>query len=141
MLVTTDTMKIGRRPNKITIKRIDIYNEMFTNDIYRINQFIAISDYSDKIDPGVILEFNKHAVALSLQEFRYYFNAQNSENKIMMYLYENIFKDNKKIDKTLKKLMDNPKQCGEEELLYLIEWESSHQGHYHTMKKLYSKNI
>jgi hypothetical protein len=76
---------------------------------------------------------------LSEQEYRYYFNDQKSEDKRMMYLYENIFKDNKKIDKILKKFMENPKQCGEEELLYLIEWESSHQGYYYTMKEIYSK--
>ena len=101
MLVTTETMKIGRGSNKIIIKSIDIYNEMFTNDIDRIKQFIAASDYPDKIDANVILEFNKHAVTLTLQEYRYYFNDQKSENKIMMYLYENIFKNNKKIELTI----------------------------------------
>jgi len=141
MMVTTETMKIGRGSNKITIKRIDLYNEMFSNDIDRIKQFIAASDYPDKIDANVILEFNKHAVTLSEQEYRYYFNDQKSEDKRMMYLYENIFKDNKKIDKILRKFMENPKQCGEEELLYLIEWESSHQPYYHTMKEIYSKVI
>ena len=116
-----------------------MYNEMFSNDIDRIKQFISISDYPDKIDANVILEFNKHAIALSLQEYRYYFNDQKSEHKLMMYLYENIIEQNKKIDKTIKKLMENPKQCGEEELLYLIEWESSQQPYYHTMKEIYSK--
>lgn len=140
-MVTTETMKIGRGSNKITIKRIDLYNEMFSNDIDRIKQFIAASDYPDKIDANVILEFNKHAVTLSEQEYRYYVSHQQSEDKIMMYFYENIFKNNKKIDKTLNKLIDQIERCSEDELMYLFRWEGSHHAHYYAMKKIYGRTV
>ena len=38
-------IKIGRKPNIITVQSTDAHREMFTTDIERIKQFIAVSDY------------------------------------------------------------------------------------------------
>jgi hypothetical protein len=61
---------------------------MFTTNIDRIKQFIAVSDYPDKIDPHVILKINEQAVQLSRQQFSYFFSNLHDDEQIMMYLYE-----------------------------------------------------
>jgi len=134
----SDTIKIGRKPNIITIKRSERHHEMFTTDIERIKQFIAVSDYPDKIDPYVILKINKKAVKLSKQEFRYYFGDLDEDEQIMMYLYESTVDSGsrRRINKIIKKLIDPDQPCTEKELIDLMHWESGNHSYYLTMSAI-----
>jgi len=131
-------IKIGRKPNIITIQSTEAHHEMFTTDIERIKQFIAVSDYPDKIDPYVILKINKKAVKLSKQEFRYYFGDLDEDEQIMMYLYESTVDSGsrRRINKIIKKLIDPDQPCTEKELIDLMHWESGNHSYYLTMSAI-----
>jgi hypothetical protein len=131
-------IKIGRKPNIITIQSTEAHHEMFTTDIERIKQFIAVSDYPDKIDPYVIWKINKKAVKLSKQEFRYYFGDLDEDEQIMMYLYESTVDSGsrRRINKIIKKLIDPDQPCTEKELIDLMHWESGNHSYYLTMSAI-----
>jgi len=135
----SDTFKIGRKPNTITIKRTEMHHEMYTTDIERIKQFIVISDYPDKIDPNVILKINEQAVKLSRQEYSYYFDNLESEEQTMLWLFENIIKADRKIGNILKKIIDPEAPCTDKELIYLMQWESGNHGYYWSRKRIESR--
>ena len=134
----SDTIKIGRKPNSVTIKRCEAYYEMFTTNIDRIKQFIAVSDYPDKIDPRVILKINEQAVRLSEDDFDDYFDDLDDEEQIMMYLYECTINPGyrKRIIKIIKKVIDPNEPCSERDLIDLMHWESGKHGYYHAMTAL-----
>lgn len=131
----SDIIKIGRRPNIVTIKRSEAYYEMFTTDIERIKQFIAVSDYPEKIDPYVILKINKKAVKLSEEDFDDYFDDLVENEQIMMYLFQNIIDVNshRRINNILMKLIDPNQRCNEKDLIDLMHWGGSNQGYYYTL--------
>ena len=128
-------IKIGRKPNIIIIKSSEAHHEMFTTNIERIKQFIAVSDYPDKIDPNVILKINEQAVRLSTQEFRYYFGSLDDNEQTMMYLYEYTVDvgSRRRIGRILKKLLDPNEPCSEKELIDLMHWEGGNHGYYCAM--------
>ena len=128
----SDIIKIGRKPNIITIQSSEAHHEMFTTDIERIKQFIAVSDYPDKIDPEVIWKINKKAVKLSEQDFCYYFGDLEEDEQIMMYLFESTVDSGsrRRINKILKKLIDPDQSCTEKELIDLMQWESGNHSYY-----------
>jgi hypothetical protein len=128
-------IKIGRKPNIIIIKSSEAHHEMFTTNIERIKQFIAVSDYPDKIDPNVILKINEQAVRLSTQEFRYYFGSLDDNEQTMMYLYEYTVDvgSRRRIGRILKKLLDPNEPCSEKELIDLMHWEGGNHSYYLTM--------
>ena len=134
----SDTIKIGRKPNIITIKRSEWHHEMFTTNLDRITKIIAASDYPDKIDPNVILKINEQAVSLSEDGFSDYFCKLNYKEQIMMYLYECTVDvgSRRKISRILKKLLDPDQPCSEKELLDLMEWEGGNHGYYCAMIEL-----
>jgi hypothetical protein len=134
----SDTIKIGRKPNIITIKRSEWHHEMFTTDIDRIKQFIAASDYPNKIDPRVILKINEQAVLLSRQQFSYFFSDLDDDEQIMMYLYECTINPGyrKRIIKIIKKIIDPNEPCSEKDLIDLMHWESGNHGYYLAMTAL-----
>jgi len=128
----SDTIKIGRKPNIITIKRSEWHHEMFTTNLDRITKIIAASDYPDKIDPNVILKINKQAVRLSEQDFSYYVGSLSENELIMLYLYECTVDSGsrKRIVKILNKLIDPLQSCSEKELIDLMQWESGNHSYY-----------
>jgi hypothetical protein len=128
------TFKVGRKPNIINIPYPDMYKEMFTTDLDRIKEFIAVSDYPDRIDPYVIHKINEKAVKLSKRDFSYYFEEVDIDEQFMMYLYENIItaSTDKKINRIIKKLIDPKKKCTEEDILAISCWESSNHSMYCT---------
>jgi len=138
-----ETIKIGRKLNTVTINRRDIYNEMFSTDLDRIKEFIAVSDYPDRIDPNVILKINKKAVKLSKDDFSDYTETLDSEDLIMLYLFENTIRitPHGKITRILKKIIDPTKKCSEDELLALMNWESSNHSIYCTLKAIESGEL
>jgi hypothetical protein len=129
------TLKVGKKQNTITINSIDRFNEMFTTNPDRIQQFIEVSEYPDKIDAGIIYEINKNAIKLSEQDFIYYTCKLTSEERVMMYLFENIIDKDIKIDKILKKIINGIK-LNEKEMMLLTEWEGGNHGHYYTFKEI-----
>jgi hypothetical protein len=136
-------IKIGRKPNIVTILREEKYNEMFTTDLYRIKEFIAVSDYPDKIDPNVILKINENVVKLTKEDFSDYFDELDLDEQFMMYLYENIItaSTHKKINRIIKKLLDSPKKCSEEDIMAISNWESSNHSVYCTLRGIASGEI
>jgi len=131
----SDIIKIGRKPNFVTIKRSEAYYEMFTTDLERIKQFIAVSDYPEKIDPYVILKINKRAVKLSEDDFDDYFDDLDEDDKIMAYLFQNTIDINnrRRIGRILMKLINSDQKCNEKELINLMHWGGSNQGYYYTI--------
>jgi len=105
---------------------------MFTTNLDRIKQFITVSDYSDKIDPNVILKINKKAVTLSEEDFSYYVGSLAEDELIMLYLYESLIDSGsrKRITRILKKLIDPDQSCNENELIDLMQWESGNHSYY-----------
>jgi len=128
-------IKIGRKPNIITIQSTEAHHEMFTTDIERIKQFIAVSDYPDKIDPYVILKINKKAVKLSRQDFIDYVEDLDYDEQLMLYLFESTVDSGsrRRIGRILKKLIDPHQKCTEQELMDLMHWEGSNHGYYCAM--------
>jgi len=128
-------IKIGRKPNTMTIKSSEAHHEMFTTDIERIKQFIAASDYPEKIDPNVILKINEQAVRLSRQDFIDYVEDLDYDEQTMMYLYEYTVDvgSRRRIGRILKKLIDPHQKCTEKELLDLMHWEGGNHSYYLTM--------
>lgn len=128
------TFIVGRKPNIITIPYPDKYKEMFTTNLDRINEFIAVSDYPDKIDPHVIHKINKKAVKLSKRDFSDYFDELDLDEQFMMYLYENIItaNTNKKINRIIKKLLNPDKKCTEEDIIAISNWDSKNHSMYCT---------
>ena len=128
-------IKIGRKPNIITIQSTEAHHEMFTTDIERIKQFIVVSDYPDKIDPYVILKINKKAVKLSEKDFSDYFGSLHDNEQTMMYLYEYTVDvgSRRRIGRILKKLLDPNEPCSEKELIDLMHWEGGNHGYYCAM--------
>jgi len=128
-------IKIGRKPNIITIQSSEAHHEMFTTDIERIKQFIAVSDYPDKINPNVILKINEQAVRLSRQDFTDYVEDLDYDEQTMMYLYEYTVDvgSRRRIGRILKKLIDPHQKCTEKELLDLMHWEGGNHSYYLTM--------
>jgi hypothetical protein len=137
-------IKIGRKPNIITIPREEKYNEMFTTDLNRIRDFIAVSDYPDIVDPNIILDINKHGVKLSRQDFKYYLASLPPDYREMMHIFQStIDVDNKKrIGKTIKRHIENGgKRITVEDLLYLMSWEGKNHDLYLTFKELESGEL
>jgi hypothetical protein len=132
----SEIVRIGRKSNFVTINRSEIYFEMFTNDLDRIKQFIAASDYPEMIDPNIIWKINKKAVTMSEHEFIRYFGSLDENDQTMMYLFENIVDVNsrRKINRILMKMIDPNKRCTEKELMDLSRWEGSNHGFYCTLK-------
>jgi len=128
----SDIIKIGQKPNIVKIKRSEWHHEMFTTNLDRIKQFITVSDYSDKIDPNVILKINKKAVTLSEEDFSYYVGSLAEDELIMLYLYESLIDSGsrKRITRILKKLIDPDQSCNENELIDLMQWESGNHSYY-----------
>ena len=139
----SDTIRIGRKPNIVTIKRSEIYFEMFTTDLERITKIIAASNYPDRIDPHVILKINEQAVRLSERDFIGYFNKLDENDQTMMYLFENIVDVNsrRKINRILMKMIDPNKRCTEKELMDLSRWEGSNHGFYCTLKAVACREV
>ena len=131
----SDVIKIGKRPNTITIQLSDAHREMFTTDIERITKIIAASDYPEKIDPNVILKINEKAVRLCEQDFVDYFEDLDYDEQTMMYLYEYTVDvgSRRRIGRILKKLIDPHQKCTEKELLDLMHWEGGNHSYYLTM--------
>jgi len=125
-------IKIGRKPNIIIIKSSEAHHEMFTTDIERIKQFIAVSDYPDKIDPNVILKINEQAARLSRQDFIDYVEDLDYDEQLMLYLFECTVDSGsrKRIVKILNKLIDPLQSCSEKELIDLMQWESGNHSYY-----------
>ena len=134
---------VGRKPNSVTIKRCEAYYEMFTTNIDRIKQFIAVSDYPDKIDPHVILKINEQAVQLSEDDFDDYFDDLDEDHKIMLYLFQNTIDVNnrRRIGRILMKLINSDQKCNEKELIDLMHWGGSNQGYYYTIKTVSRKEL
>ena len=126
----SDTLKIGRKPNIITIDRNEMHNEMYTTDLERIKQFIAISDYPEKIDPNVILKINEHAIKLPRREYCHYFDKLDSDEQTMIWLFENIIGADRKIGNILKRITDPNAVCTEKDLITLMQWESENHAYY-----------
>ena len=125
-------IKIGRKPNTITIQSSDAHREMFTTDIERIIKIIAASNYPEKIDPHVILKINEQAVRLSEQDFVDYFEDLDYDEQVMFYFFENIINVNsrRRINRIIMKLIDPEQQCNETELIDLMQWQGSNQSYY-----------
>ena len=137
-------IKIGQKPNIITIPREEKYNEMFTTDLNRIKEFIAVCDYPDIVDPNVILDINLRAAKLSEYDFNDYLDSLHPNYREMMHIFQNtIDVDSKKrIGKTLRRHIENGgKRITEEDLLELMCWEEKNHGLYLTFKALDSGEL
>jgi len=137
-------IKIGRKPNIITIPREDMYKEMFTTDLNRIKEFIAVSDYPDIVDPEVILNINQRAVKLLHQDFSNYLSRLPSNYREMMHIFQStIDVDSKKrIGKIIKRHIEHGgKRITAEHIIELMSWEGGSHSFYITEKAIESGEL
>ena len=104
---------------------IDIYTEMFTTDIERVQYYVDNSTYGEFIDPRVIIELNTKAHELSEEDFNMYTCQWELLPKVsMMKWYQNIIDRDRRIDTILDKVVRKV-EWDEDDVLYLSNWSSN----------------
>lgn len=127
---------------------VDKYQEMFTTNHERIQEFIDSIQATDEMPPlrsrhhppsrpvydrptcriiiaEVILDINHHAEKLSEFDFMEYLNTIDDQDYEMMLRFQNIIANDARIAKILRK-----KHTTEEEEFHLMNWKSTNHSNY-----------
>lgn len=134
----------SRRTRRIVVPNVDKYQEMFTTNRERIQEFINSIQATDEMPPHhppsrsvydrptwriinaeVILDINRRAEKLSEFDFMEYLNTVDGEEYNMLLRFQNIIANDARIAKILRK-----KYTTEEEEIYLMNWKSTNHSNY-----------
>jgi len=114
-----------RKPRRIVVPTDDIYDEMFTTDLAKIQYYVENSTYQEFIDPLVILELNTKVHELSEEDFRRYTYRLDGLHKVsMLKWYQNIIDRDRRVDIILEKTR-NKLEVDEDDIMYLASWSQS----------------
>lgn len=104
---TSPTQKANRtrrsRRKQVNFEPANLYNEMFTTDPARIQEFIDSSEYAHMIDPLVILKINLKAQELSEEDFRNDPDIMDEYETDMLLRFQNIMDRDPNITRILRK--------------------------------------
>jgi len=126
---TSPTQKANRtrrsRRKPVNFEPTNLYNEMFTTDPARIQEFIDSSEYADMIDPRVILKINLKVQELSEEDFMNDPDIMDEYETDMLLRFQNIMDRDPNITRILRK-----KRPTEEEHLALCRWYATNHASY-----------
>lgn len=128
-LNTSPTQKANRtrrsRRKQVNFEPTNLYNEMFTTDPARIQEFIDSSEYADMIDPLVILKINLKAQELSEEDFMNDPDIMDEYETDMLLRFQNIMDRDPNITRILRK-----KRPTEDDELALCLWNGGNHASY-----------
>ena len=124
-MATATSTRTRRTSSRIIVSNVDKYQEMFTTNHDRIQEFIDSIQATDDINAEVILDINHHAEKLSEFDFMEYLNTIDGEEYDMLLRFQNIIANDVRIAKILRK-----KHTTEEDEIHLMNWKSTNHSNY-----------
>lgn len=124
-MATATSTRTRRTSSRIIVPNVDKYQEMFTTNRERIQEFINSIQATDKINADAIFDINHHAEKLSEFDFMEYLNTIDGEEYNMLLRFQNIIANDARIAKILRK-----KHTTEEDEIHLMNWKSTNHSNY-----------